>query len=403
MALPDGFAPIDFEEFHRRALPDLLAAGRATLVDGGAKLRSLALRVGDGRAFTYRPDGSSVAITDGDADADTVLEIDVDDWCGLVHELEAPAGLVYGGRVHSVRGGAADLMAWESTLRALYNGRPAYRPERLDLRDRHGAALDPGRTFTLADDHADMQHFLATAGYLFVREVFAPGEIAPMLDEAIALRAEARAGDKLSWWGKNAAGEEVLTRVTRANVKQQLGTLPTDPRVLALVALAGHALVHNKGEGQGVTVIYKQPGMSDGGLADLPWHRDCGMGGHAVMCPRLLLSTYLREATPESGELAMLPGSHRAAFNAHDRTIDPWRHAARFAARPGDVSVHFGDTVHAAPPPAAPERAEFRISAVVGFAPPEARHHRGEHSYNDALHQRDDGQIEHLDQVAKRL
>ena len=97
------------------------------------------------------------------------------------------------------------------------------------------------------------------------------------------------------------------------------------------------------------------------------------------------------------------PGSHRAAFNAHDRTIDPWRHAARFAARPGDVSVHFGDTVHAAPPPGEADRAEYRVSAVVGFAPPEARHHRGEHSYNDALHQRDDGQIEHLDQVAKRL
>lgn len=404
MALPEGFAPIDFADYHRNTLPQRLASGRVARLDAaGGRLPSLALRVGDGRSFTYRADERGVAIEAGDAGAATVLEIGIEDWCGLVHELDAPAGLVYGGRVRSVRGSAADLMAWESTLRALYNGRPPYRPEALDLRDRHGAPLDPGRAFAPGDDRADMAHFLDTAGYLFVRGVFTPDETARMLDEAIALRAEARPGDRLSWWGRNADGAEVLTRVTRANVKHDLGGLPAEPRLLALVALADRPLVHTKGEGEGVTVIYKQPGMSDGGLADLPWHRDCGMGGHAILCPTLLLSIYLREATPESGELAMLPGSHRASYNAHDRTIDPWRHAARFAARPGDVSVHYGDTVHAAPPPTDPGRPEFRVSAVVCFAPAGAGHHRGEGSYNDALHQRDDGQIEHLDRVAKRL
>ena len=404
MALPEGFAPIDFDEYHRRTLPDLLAQGRAALLDAGAaRLPSLALRVGDGHAFTYRPVADGIAIVPGDVDAATVLEIGVEDWCGLVHELDAPAGLVYGGRVRSVRGSAADLMAWETTLRALYNGRPAYRPERLDLRDRHGAALDPERAFARGDDRDDMAHFLRTAGYLFVRGVFSGDEAARMLAEATELRAEARPGDRLSWWGRNASGEDVLTRVTRANVKQHLGALPVEPRLQALVALAGRPLEHTKGEGEGVTVIYKQPGMSDGGLSDLPWHRDCGMGGHAVLCPTLLLSIYLREATPKSGELAMLPGSHRASFNAHDRTIDPWRHAARFAARPGDVSVHYGDTVHAAPPPGDPSRAAYRVSAVVCFAPAGAANHRGDTSYNDALHQRDDGRIEHLDRVAKRL
>jgi ectoine hydroxylase-related dioxygenase (phytanoyl-CoA dioxygenase family) len=332
-----------------------------------------------------------------------VLTLDVDDWRGLVHELEAPAGLVYGGRVRCVRGAAADLMAWESALRALYTGRPLYRPESIDLRDLDGRPLDPERTFRLHDDRAAMAHFLRTAGYLFVREVFTRDEVTVMLAEALALRAEARPGDKLSWWGRNAAGEDVLTRVTRANVMPTLATLPAEPRLLDLVALAERPLAHMRGEGQGVTVIYKQPEMSDGGLSDLPWHRDCGMGGHAVLCPKLLLSTYLREATPKTGELAMLPGSHCTAFNAHDRTLDPWAYAARFAARPGDVSVHYGDTVHAAPPPAATGRGEYRISAVVSFAPAGARHHRGEASYNDAQHQRDDGQIEHLDRVARRL
>lgn len=403
MALPDGFPAIDFDDFHRRALPAALRAGRARLVAGHATdLPALAFRLPDGRAYTYRAVDDGVAIEPGDADASTVLAIAPDDWCGLVHELEAPAGLVYGKRLRGLRGSVADVMAWESTLRALYNGRPPYRPHELDLRDHTGAALDPERTFTLDDDRAAMAHFLRTAGYLFVRDVFSAGEAAQLLDEALALRAEARPGDKLSWWGRNAAGDDVLTRVTRAQVKQRLGALPSDPRLLALVALADRPLRHAKGEGGGVTVIYKQPEMSAGGLSDLPWHRDCGMGGHATMCPILLLSIYLREATPETGELAMLPGSHTASFNAHDRTLDPWRHAARFAARPGDVSVHFGDTVHAAPPPE-PGLDAYRVSAVVSFASPEARHHRGEDSYNDVLHQREDGQIEHLERVARRL
>jgi len=407
-ALPEGFAPIDFAEYHRRTLPDRLASGRAAgrrrwIGADAARLPSLALRIGDGTSFTYRADEHGVAIAPGDADAETVLAIELGDWCGLVHELEAPAGLVYGGRVRSVRGNAADLMRWESTLRALYNGCPPYRPEALDLRDRRGARIDPQHAFAPGDHRDDMAHFLGTAGYLFVRGAFPREETGRMLEEAMALRAEARPGDRLSWWGRNAAGEDVLTRVTRANVKHHLGLLPAEPRLLALVGLADRPLVHTKGEGDGVTVIYKQPGMSDGGLSDLPWHRDCGMGGHAIMCPTLLLSVYLREATPESGELAMLPGSHAASFNAHDRTIDPWRHAARFAARPGDVSVHYGDTVHAAPPPSDPTRDEYRVSAVISFAPAGAANHRGEASYNDALHQRADGQIEHLDRVAKRL
>lgn len=404
MPLPGGFAAIDFDDFHRRTLPERIASGRGTLVARDASgLPSLALRLDDERAFTYRGDGATVAITPGDAAADTVLVLAADDFSGLVHELEAPAGLVYGGRVRCVRGSAAHLMAWESVLRGLYTGRPPYRPADAILRDRDGRTLDAERAWTPGDDRAAMASFLDAAGYLFVRDVFASDEIARMLAESLALRAEARPGDRLSWWGKNARGEEVLTRVTRAGTMPALATLPTDPRLLALVALAGQPLRHAKGEGDGVTVIYKQPEMSDGGLSDLPWHRDCGMGGHAVMCPILLLSIYLREATPESGELAMLPGSHRASFNAHDRSLDPWRHAARFAARPGDVSVHYGDTVHAAPPPADPRRDDYRISAVVSFAPAGARNHRGDGSYNDALHQRDDGQIEHLDQVARRL
>jgi len=64
------------------------------------------------------------------------------------------------------------------------------------------------------------------------------------------------------------------------------------------------------------------------------------------------------------------------------------------------VSVHFGDVLHAAPPPTRDDLDAYRISAITGFAPPSSRVHRGK-SYNEALHRRDDGQIVHLAQVAQ--
>ena len=394
-----AFPAIDFDRYHREELPALLDARRqeraVRATDG---LGSLALRLRDGGAFTYRRGERALDIVPGDEGADTVIELDQESWQGLVHELEAPAGLLYAGRVRCLRGQAVDLMSWEPGLRALYNGRALYDPERLDLTDRRGRPLDVERTFLASDDREEMAHFLRTAGYVFVRDVFSADEIAAFREDVEALRDQARPGDRFSWWGKNARGEEVLCRVTRGMTRPHLATLPADPRIVALRDLADEDLVHRKSEGDGVTVILKNPDMVEG-LGDIPWHRDCGLGGHAVMCPTLIVSVYLTDATPETGDLRMLPGSREASFNAHvSRVVG----GVAFRARPGDVSVHYSDTVHAAPPPAGRGLDAYRISAVIGFARPGMAHHRGEPSYNEVLHQRADGQIEHLVKVAER-
>jgi hypothetical protein len=396
---------MDFERYHREELPALLAAGRGALVARAARgLAPFAFRLREGGAYTYRPGAESVELIPGDADAASVIELEQAAWEGLVRELEAPAGLLYGGRLRCLRGEGMDAMAWEPALRALYNGVPPWdADEAAQLADRHGRPLDPETCFTPASDRADLAHFLATAGYLFVRDVFRADEIAGCLAEAALLASEARKGDKLSWWCKDARGEEQLCRVTRAASQPRLGALPRDPRILELVGLSEHALVHGKGEGDGVTIIWKIPGVSEG-MADLPWHRDCGMGGHAVMCPTLVCSIYLTEANPESGELVMLPGSTRRSAVQVGDTRDPRSpRGAHFRARPGDLSLHYGDTLHAAPPPSRDDLAQYRVSAILGFARPGARNHRGESSYNAVLHQREDGQVEHLAKRAERV
>lgn len=402
MPLPEGFAFIDFEGFHRDQLARWLGSDRGRIAGrAAAHLGSLAIAVSGAGAFTYRPDAGRLHVVAGELDADTVLEMDLETWQGLVHDLEAPAGLLYGNRVRCRRGNAVELMTWETPLRALYHGREPYDPQRVQLHDRAGRPLDAARAFTPGDDRDDMAHFLRTAGYLLLRDVFAPDEVDALLVEAERLRAEARKGDRLSWWGKGAAGEEVLCRVTRGCTKPRLAALRDDPRLRALKELADEPLVYRRGEGDGVAIIYKRPGVVEG-LGDLPWHRDCGMGGHAATCPTAIASVFLTEGSPGSGELLFLPGSRHAAFNAHDPQCRGALPGARFHARPGDVTFHYGDTVHAAPPPTDPERSSYRISAILGYGRPDGRHHRGEASYNDVLHQRADGQVEHLDRVARR-
>jgi hypothetical protein len=394
MELPAG--PLDFDRFHREELPRMLAAGRGALAaPAAARLGGLAFRLPGGAAYSYLPRDGAIDVVAGDERADTVVELAHDLWENVVRELDTAPGLLYGGRARCLRGSAMRWLAWEPALRAMWSGRPVYDPDASALLDRAGAPLDPARVFARGAERADLAHFLRTAGYLFVRGVFDADEVAALRAEAEALAAEAVPGDGLSWWGKDADGREVLTRVTRAAAKPRLRALPSDPRMRALVDLADEPLAHRTAGGEeGVSVIWKRPRMKEG-LGDLPWHRDCGMGGHAILCPILIASVYLTPATPETGELRMLPGSWSRGCGPIDARHPRAPRGVSIAAAPGDVSLHYGDTMHAAPPPTRDDLPEYRISAVTAFARPGAHPHRGRH-YNELLHRREDGQVEHL-------
>jgi hypothetical protein len=150
----------------------------------------------------------------------------------------------------------------------------------------------------------------------------------------------------------------------------------------------------------GVTVLWKRPGVEEG-LANLPWHRDCGMGGHASMCPTAVLSVFLGPNTPEAGQLSFLPGSWQKSFpfaEAGDA------HAPQGVAPPasaGDVTLHYGDGLHVAPAPTG-ALGPYRSCVLIGFARAGGGHHRGLRHYNDALLGAEDGQIEHMSKLVSK-
>ncbi len=401
--MTEGFETIDFHEFHRAELPRRLGQGNGALAAANAaKLGSLAFRLSDGDgAYTYAARGAAIEVLPGDEGADTVVELSRESWEGLVHDLESPPGLIYGGLAKSQRGDLMRFVDWEPCLRAMYTGRPIFDAAKLDLRDRDGSKLDPARSFRLDDDRDDMIHFVNTAGYILVRDVFDATELATLRDEAAELRARARLGDGQSWWGKKEGGESVLCRVLDAGQMPMMGGLHADPRIKRIGSLVGEELEpSNPGEVDGVTVLWKQPGVVEG-LADLPWHRDCGMGGHAINCPCGVMSIFLWPPSEKGGDLRFLPGSHKYSYPFADAEDADLPGSVGVRARAGDVSIHFGDVVHGAPPPASSE-GPFRVSILIGYKPPTARHHRGLRNYNDVMIENNEGQTLDMRNQASR-
>lgn len=390
---------IDFEAFHQRRLPELLAAGHGALAAPAVRqLPAIAFRLaGSDEAWSYRARGDSVEVLPGSEAAAVEVVLDHADWSGLVQDLETAPGLLYGDRIAGHRGDLMQFVMWEPALRAMFHGRPLYDPGSLDLRDSEQQPLALDQAFTLADSPPAMGEYLQACGYLLVKNVFDAAEIEAFRQGAQRLRQAASEGDQTSWWGRNEAGQAVLCRVIHAGVEPTFRALYDDQRVRQLRrAMPAELEACDPAEKDGLTVIYKNPGVVSG-LSDLPWHRDCGMGGHGVMCPTVIMSIYLYDATEAAGALRFMPGSHLAGVGFADAADASVEGAVTVAARAGDVTLHLSDVMHAAPPPTE-ATGPFRQSVLLSWHPA-FRHHRGERHYNDVLLGDEAGQVRHLKQV----
>ena len=383
---------IDFERFHTVELPAALAKR-----DGGAVAsgyvgagRSLTLRVPDGTAFTYTAVDGDVLIQPG-ADAPVVVEVDADAFADLAEERWSIYGLLYPGRLRIVQGSLPELERWEPALQNLWFDRPIYDDVAArSLRDRYGSPLDVTRSFTLADDDADIAHFLDVTGFVVLRGVFGRDEVSGFDAEVRRLVTLATPGDRKSWWAKTADNRDVCCRVTYCGQRSPaLLALADDPRLTRAASWAGTPLRAATDRLDGISVVLKHPEVVSG-LSDLPWHRDCGMGGHPVLCPALNIGIQLDRADADNGQLVFLAGSHH-----HTNSLtDADRHAewpvVHVEADPGDVTVHYGHAQHAAPPPASPTA--DRRALYVGFVPPAIFDVIGPgQGYNDVVYEGADG------------
>jgi hypothetical protein len=396
----ERFGPIDFDRFHTVELPERLAGDRGEAVRTAVRgLSPIAFRLEDGTAYTYAHGGGGLVVNPGDDSARTVVELRHADWCAFVWELRTSFALLYGGDVSIPRGGFGHLARWEPALRAAFDGQAVYDLDSPPpVLDADGAPLDLGRSFTLDDGDDELRDHLDRAGFVHLRGVFSAAEIAQLHTAVDAAVARARPDDNRSWW-TTVEGRDVCNRVNYLNEQSAVvAGLSDDGRLRRIGALGGPCLRDAVDRLDGHGVVIKVPGATTG-LADLPWHRDCGMGGHPVKCPLINVGIQLDAATAAAGQLHLIAGSHLGTSPPPTDAQVRGLPAVALSTEPGDVTVHYGHTLHAAPPPADPAAAGRRALYVM-YVPPLTFDMVGPgQGYNDVLFTRDAGRIRHIHEL----
>jgi hypothetical protein len=326
--------------------------------------------------LTYRADGGTVTETD-EPDGDTAVRLDPGAWQDLVAQLRTPINLLLSNALVFERGGFDQLAAWDRVLRYLHAGFPPYTAP--DLQGR-----DPGATLTPEDDDDELRAQLQTMGYLHVRGLFSADEMAAANAAVDELAARASKGDDESWWVGTDDGDKLCRLVYSTLRSEALQRLEQDPRLVRLGRLLDPEAIVTPDRMEGSAVLIKVPGQTQG-LSNIPWHQDCGMGGHAILCPSVSIGVQLTGSTAGSGNLLMVPGSHGQTlpYQWHSGSDVP---VVEIDTAPGDVTVHVQDVMHASPKPTG---AGGRRTMYVTFYPRTLLDHVGpRQAFNDLVRNR---------------
>jgi ectoine hydroxylase-related dioxygenase (phytanoyl-CoA dioxygenase family) len=325
--------------------PDILKSAATDLASTGA----ITFLVDDD-AVTYAVNGSTIRVDEGQGDGpgsgDAVVRLSRQAWGDMVDQVRTIINLLLSDDLAFERGGFDQLADWDPVLRYLHAGISPYDPARADLQGR-----DPLAAFTFDADDAELAAQLQTMGYLHVKGVFDTGEMQAANREIDRMAAQARPGDDQSWWVTAEDGSSVLCRLVYATLRSPvLAALENDPRVRRLGTLINPALRVAPDRMEGSAVLLKVPGNTSG-LSNIPWHQDCGMGGHAIMCPAVSVGIQFTGSDPSTGNLQVVPGSHGQAIHYRWEQRLQQVPVVSIDTAPGDVTVHVQDLMHASPRP----------------------------------------------------
>jgi hypothetical protein len=181
-------------------------------------------------------------------------------------------------------------------------------------------------------------------------------------------------------------GTSALCRLVYTTLRSpSLAALEDDARVRRLATLLDADLRLAPDRMEGSAVLLKVPGRTSG-LSNIPWHQDCGMGGHAILCPSVSVGIQLTGSDAASGNLKVVPASHGQAVHYHWEGHMDGVPVVSIDTAPGDVTVHVQDLVHASPPPTG---AGGRRTMYVTYYPSTLWDHVGPgQAFNDLVRNR---------------
>ncbi|HWJ63210.1 MAG TPA: phytanoyl-CoA dioxygenase family protein [Acidimicrobiales bacterium] len=344
--------PIAFDPaaFLAAGLPDALARRHAERSRPHAALAPLVLDVA-GSAWTLAFDGDEPVLRPGAADGAVQVRLTDALLQDLATDQITPIGMMTGGTLDlSTGGGLGLLLDWWVVLRDALDDDPLPGPDEVQL------DVDLTRSFTLADDPAEIRTFLEHAGFVHLRGVFTEEEMARISADMDRAADTYAPGDGRSWWAGTGDGERLVRMQFFEEHSPTAAALLDDERFTALGAIPGCGHRFGGFAESRWEALFKPIGVTSG-ISDVPWHKDCSLGRHSYECMRVTVGVSVTGAGPTTGQLRVVPGSHRALM---------WPSLVDVAALPlpdvglatetGDVTLHLSCTLHMAQPPTTGER-----------------------------------------------
>jgi phytanoyl-CoA hydroxylase len=201
---------------------------------------------------------------------------------------------------------------------------------------------------------ATMEKYFADVGYIKVQNVIPMDEVRGIRGEVERIFRQAKKlPEGLVWFSPSTTGGYVIQRISRINkysdIIQKLGE--ADPRLHQIASeLLKSANVRfadgSEGSDGSVLVIKEFSNASE--HRQLRWHRDAKFTQQLLINPFINLGIYLDDCPLGSGELIVLPRSHR--LNNFDLVLEETtvRHPGEVGleARAGDIVIHSSELWH---------------------------------------------------------
>jgi hypothetical protein len=329
------------QQFFSRILPEQLNKHWLDIEPGGSQLilKNFCFDI-EGQAWTLSWCEDHIAISAGHSGKASV-KLSPDQLSDLINDQITPIALMTNQLLDMPEGQLADLLNWWLVLRAAIDGRRIYKPGDVTFKQ------EVTRSFTLEDSDEEMREFLEDVGYLHITDFFTPEEMALVEADFETAAPHFKKGDPLAWFATLHNGEEALVRMEGfERYSPSLTTLLNSDRFRRIGNIPGVGHVSRSTPGPRAAALSKPIGVIKG-ISDVPWHKDCSLGRHSYECNSMTVGISVTGADKQSGQLRVLPGSHRALIwpapcIQPDLDLEP----LDLPTTTGDVTVHLSCTQH---------------------------------------------------------
>ena len=339
-------APVEVGVFFRETLPSSLDAHHDLIAPGGRQLPlpDFCIEV-DSEPWTLSWRGDRVAVAAG-SQGQARARLSGEQFTDLVNDQTTPIAFMSNACLDMPEGGLPDFLNWWLVLRSALDGR------RIHVAGDVEFTMDTRQSFGPEDSDEDMRRFLEEAGYLHIRGLFSAEEMAAVEADFPVAAPHYEKGDVRAWFATTHDGEEHLVRMEGFDRYSKTSlTLIDENRFQRIghIPACGHTTIRKPG--QRISALSKPIGVVKG-ISDVPWHKDCSLGRHSYECCNLTVGISVTGADAESGQLRVVPGSHRALVwpapcVQPGLDLEP----VDLPTQTGDVTVHLSCTQHMSQPP----------------------------------------------------